>query len=123
MIIDFTPEGAAQAMHIDQFDLGFLGNKHVERATEIRFNETSQKWDIALPRRGNMVGSNEDAIIGFSVPFPEAEGFETYEGARQIEVLWLNRCRRWGIDPDTDAGRRLLIEAAKQRNHVCRSTY
>lgn len=111
MIIDFTPDGAAQAMHMDPFDLGFLGPKHIERATEISFNPLTQKWDIALPRYGSMVSSAEKALLGYRVPFSEAEGFDSYEGARKIEVLWLNECRRWGLDPDTEGGRLLLVKA------------
>ena len=43
-VIDFTPEGMAQAMHNDKFDLSFLGRQSIERATEIVFDEDYQQW-------------------------------------------------------------------------------
>ncbi len=48
-VIDFLPNGHVEAMHNDAFTLAFLGRQNIERATEIKFNEESQKWDIHLP--------------------------------------------------------------------------
>jgi hypothetical protein len=91
-VIDFTPEGEVQAMHNDKFDLSFLGKQSIERATEIKFDEPSQKWGILFP------GPHEDGSEGYRSN-ELALGFSTYEGARQVEVAWLNSCRREGVHP------------------------
>jgi hypothetical protein len=82
VILDFTPDGRAQALHRDDFDLGFLGLKKVERATDIRFNEKTQLWDICLP----------DGQGGFEA-IPDSMGLPSYETARNVEVDWLDGCR------------------------------
>ena len=104
MIIDFTPDGQVQAMHRDEFDLGFLGPKHVERASEIKFNDLPQRWEIQLPVYGNMVGSEDHSLIGWQCPFDDAAGFYTYDGARKIEVLWFDKARLEGVDPGSTEG-------------------
>lgn len=90
LVLSFTPQGQVQGMHMDTFDLGFLGSKHIERATEIKFDEATQLWGLFLPRAdGSWVCPSEDA-----------KGFPTYETAREAEVLWLNVCRVRGEDPE-----------------------
>jgi hypothetical protein len=100
-VIDFKPTGEVEAMHNDKFDLGFLGRKSVERATDIRFFQSSQQWDIYVPKPWPHVGGEFQHVRG-------AEGFATYEGARQVEVAWLNSCRRDGVEPTSAAGLELL---------------
>lgn len=92
MIIDFTADGQAQAMHRDEMDLNFLGHKSVERATEIKFNEATQKWDIQLPLHGEWI------------TVPHGHGFASYDGARKTEIAWLDMCRLEGVSPRSASG-------------------
>jgi hypothetical protein len=81
MVIDFTADGGAEAMHRDGFDLGFLGKQKIERASDIRFDEDKQSWAIWL-----------NTPNGYILP-DNASGFATYETARKTEVCWLEYCR------------------------------
>ena len=86
LVIDISPCGVAQALHMDFFNLGFLGKAKVERASEIHFDEGTQLWDIILP--------------GHTLPLCYAVvGFEGYDKARGFEVIWLQNCRRLQINP------------------------
>jgi len=92
LVISVTPDGAVESLHKDQFDLGFLGDKKVCRATEITFNDATQKWDIVL-------------MSPTGVPQPAHTmhtgqlGFSSYDQARKVEVSWLNRCRLASVNP------------------------
>ncbi len=83
MVFSINRFGATEGLHFDQFDLGFLGDKRVHRASEIIFNEQEQHWEVWLPL----------------APTPSAIGFQGYDEAREFEVLWLQECRRRGIEP------------------------
>lgn len=100
-VIDFTPEGTAQAMHNDKFDLSFLGAQRIERATEIKFDSATQRWGIWLPKPWPHVGGEYFEVQG-------GGGFHTYEGARKVEVSWLNACRIQGVDPASQQGLNVL---------------
>lgn len=108
-IIDFSPDGQVQAMHNDRFNLGFLGNQSIERASEIKFNETTQTWGIWLHRGDHHVNFRD--LTPFNPPVPGADGFTDYERARQVEVKWLNLCRRDNVSPVSDSGLKLLQQA------------
>jgi len=95
-VIDFTPAGEVQAMHNDKFPLGFLGRQEIHRATEIKFNEETQTWSLCYP--------NDDSAIPLSYPPELCEGFKSYEGARQVEVAWLNACRLEGVGRNSTEG-------------------
>lgn len=99
LVIDFLENGEAQAMHVDGFDLGFLGNKKVQRATEIKFDEDTQQWGLYLPIESQLPGDTQ----AFR-PVAEAQGFPSYEVAREAEVLWLNVCRSKSVTPDSEYG-------------------
>lgn len=103
LVIDFLPTGEAQSMHVDKFDLGFLGNKSVKRATEIKFDEKDQQWGLYLPYPEAIAQGSEGYY-----PVPEAQGFPTYEVAREAEVLWLNVCRAKGEEPDGVFGKGVI---------------
>ncbi len=98
LAIAFSPDGTVEAMHMDGFDLGFLGDKRITRATEIKFNEKDQSWGLHLP---------VDEMPCW-VPVLMGQGFATYERARQFEVHWLNVCRIKAIDPDSGTGEQVL---------------
>ena len=106
-VIDFTPDGQAQAMHRDDMNLSFLGRQSIVRATEIKFNEDTQKWDICYPA---MIADDfgESSPIGWWRGINHACGFATYEGARQVEVEWLNSCRLEGVQSDSERGLEIL---------------
>ncbi len=97
MVITFDPNGSVQAMHRDQFNLGFLGKQQIERASEIFFNEVSQAWGVMLPREveGRRI---------FDQTCDAANGFADYNDARAFEVEWLERCALEGLDPMTYGG-------------------
>lgn len=95
MVIDFHPNGVVEAMHReDVMTLGFLGPMSVTRASDIKFDTETQKWDIWLA----------DDTGGFLPPERPARGFDTYEEARDAEVAWLERCRKIDIAPSTSSG-------------------
>jgi hypothetical protein len=97
IVIDFAPDGAVEAMHRDEFDLGFLGAKSIARASEIEFNEETQLWDIWLIRPGKPRWLSQ-----------EARGFSAYDVARSVEVAWLDRCRAEGVEPTEGEGCEIL---------------
>lgn len=107
MIIDFFSDGSAQAMHRDQFPLGFLGRMEVVRASEIKFNEETQLWDIFLPETSGDSAQAEWKCV------PESCGFPEYDYARKIEVAWLDGCRLAGVEPFSPAGIELLQHATR----------
>lgn len=100
MVISFSDTGEVSAMHRDNFDLGFLGNQKIERASEIIFNETTQLWDIYL-----MKGP------GIRLPYltNHAKGFPTYKAARDIEIAWLEKAALLDVDPVSDKGIEQLL--------------
>jgi len=104
LVIDFSPEGTAQAMHRDAFPLGFLGKQTIERASEIVFDEDTQLWDIKLPfaRYG-----------GAFMTHPGARDFHGYDEARRVEVAWLDGCRLAGVSPFSEEGSNILSEIRK----------
>lgn len=96
MVIDFRPDGAVEAMHRDRFSLAFLGKQTVKRASEILFDEDSQKWDIHLAQGDKFVRVEA------------ARGFENYDDARKMEVRWLEYARLHDIEPTSEEGIKLL---------------
>ncbi len=92
-VISIAVDGYISAMHNDKFDLSFLGKQSIKRASEITFNEETQKWDIKLLE----YKYNQEDI-------EELNRFNTYEEARQVEVEWLNICREKGIVPILQEG-------------------
>jgi len=103
MVIDITLDGTAQAMHRDEFPLGFLGRQKIERASEIIFNEDTQLWDI------------HPAVDcgGFS-HHVAARGFDCYDTARKVEVAWFEECRLVGLDPNDDRSTGLLTKVREE---------
>lgn len=95
LVIDFKPDGHVTALHMDAFDLGFLGKKETYRQTDIVFDSDMQLWNLEYLGAGRYVA-------------PELDGFASYEEARKIEVRWLNNCRLLGIRPDSDQGMRIM---------------
>lgn len=97
VVIDFTEDGQAQAMHRDGFDLGFLGGRSIERASEICFDEASQLWDVHA-----LLPSKSTILLG------GARRFGTYESARATEVAWFDSCRLQGVAPTSGEGQDIL---------------
>lgn len=98
-VIDFFPTGAVESMYSDNFQLSFLGEQSIQRATEIAFDPKVQAWAIALPH----------VLHGYLV-VDGGEEFSTYEGARQVEVAWFNACRIAGVAPDSPEGLVILSD-------------
>lgn len=103
LVINIDADGGVQAMHMDLFDLGFLGRKEIHRASEIKFNTETQLWDILVPREGQ-----EESPQETWVKLPEACGFAGYDEARNIEVAWFNKCRMAEVHPLSAFGRTFL---------------
>ncbi len=95
MVVNFSATGMVTAMHRDAFDLGFLGKQSVSRASEIKFNEDTQLWDVYLPvDYHRMQWHAIDAACGFA----------GYNEARQFEVKWLENCALNSVEPLRPAG-------------------
>lgn len=106
LVIEFAANGEVEAMHMDEFDLGFLGGKKVERATEIRFDEQSQTWGLFLP--GGSLGESLVPEARQWLYVHHGAGFSSYEVARQFEVAWLNICRAEGLNPHDQSAQHVL---------------
>lgn len=85
-IIDFAADGTVRSLHQDSFNLGFLGDQKIERATDIVFNESTQKWNIRVLGPGRNWSSSW------------LSEFDGYDEARGFEVKWINRCMEIGAD-------------------------
>lgn len=99
LVIEFKNDGAVEALHMDAFDLAFLGTKKVFRQTDIVFDETTQLWNLVYLVYGS-TRHYDDRLQGFS----------SYESARDKEVQWLNDCRLCGIDPVSEEGLEVMRE-------------
>ena len=95
MVFSFNPNGCVIGLHFDEFDLGFLGNKEVYRASEIFFNENTQSWSVKLPQQDK--------------PFEVCTDFDSYDEARNFEVLWLQECMKVQTDPYSKGGEYLAL--------------
>ena len=42
----FDPGGSIDCLYTEAIDLRALGRLHVVRATDIRFNDSTQQWDV-----------------------------------------------------------------------------
>lgn len=104
LVLTFEPTGEVEGLHMDKFDLGFLGNKDIRRATEIMFRKKEQDWEIVV-------------LDEFGTPlsgWPVQKGFATYDQARDVEVAWLNLCRLNYVEWSSQAGGNYLHQAIKQ---------
>lgn len=88
-VIVISPEGAVKSMHNDRFSLGFLGNQTIERASDIRFDEATQKWGIWFHVKGQYVPPQ----------LPSHYGFDSYETARDHEVRVMNESLKSDLCP------------------------
>ena len=86
LVIDLSTSGRAQALHMDDFSLSFLGEMSITRASEIVFNKGTQTWSISIP---NKSGVFIEVLFKFS----------GYAVARGFEVSWLQACRKKGCSP------------------------
>lgn len=96
-VIAITPEGVVSSLHQDEFSLSFLGEQKIRRATDITFNEKTQKWDIHYI-------VYEGGIPLDTVTSEPLCGFDWYDEARKFEVLWLNECTMRSVSPLYAAG-------------------
>lgn len=101
MVISFDPAGPVNALHRDEFTLDFLGARTITRASDIRFDEQTQLWDVWLPEAP---GSQNFFRV------EEAAGFPSYNAAREFEVQWLDACLLAGVDAFEDLGRSIASQ-------------
>lgn len=112
MVISVGADGSVSGMHFDAFNLAFLGERDVRRASELMFNEDTQLWDIHLVTYSDsMDGKRRSSVT--EPPIPEAQGFTSYEECRDIEVRWLQGCRLAGVVPTSHRGVRILAMARR----------
>lgn len=90
LVIDIKENGAVRSLHSDGFDLRFLGRARVKRATSILFDEDKQAW-VVLAVNG-LEAYTVDAI------------FDSYEGARDFEIKWVNACLMGDVEPGSKNG-------------------
>lgn len=88
IVIRIDAHGTVHGLHHDNFDLGFLGPKKIERASEIMFNEASQTFYIELPNICSL-----DVLKGF-LKYDHARAFEVYllENAAFNNVIVADNC-------------------------------
>jgi hypothetical protein len=101
MVIDFRVTGEVEAMHRDSFNLGFLGKQAITRASDIRYDEDTQLWDIHVAD-----GEGFAEVAG-------AKGFSTYDEGRRMEVRWFEACRLNCITPLSTEGLAMLAVLRK----------
>lgn len=94
-VIDFKSNGTAEAMNSDSFSLSFLGRQKIERASDIRFNEELQAWQIWINTGNEYVNSE------FT--------FSSYNDAGEFEVKWLNQSRLDGVQPMSHDGKNIAF--------------
>lgn len=102
LVIDFKPNGHVESLHMDAFDLGFLGQKATYRQTDIVFDSDTQLWNLEYLMNGG--GRYLSECLN---------GFQTYEEARRIEVAWLNNCRLLSVEPASGQGMRIMAGIRK----------
>lgn len=103
MVISVGADGSVSGMHFDAFNLAFLGERDVRRASELIFNEETQLWDIHLVANvQSLDGSRRTSVT--EPPIPQAQGFASYEECRDIEVRWLQACTLTGVAPTSYRG-------------------
>jgi hypothetical protein len=107
IVIDINPTGKTEAMHFDEFPLGFLGPMSVDRASEIFHNPDTQQWDVVLP--------------GHDMAHPVASGFTGYDVARAFEVEWLQGCRKAGFGLVTMEGMQIALELREGDSRALRN--
>ena len=56
--LHFNPDGLIGCLYTEAIDLQQLGRLQVVRATDIRFNDSSQQWDVHDAATGEVLFSN-----------------------------------------------------------------
>ncbi len=51
----FKPSGHIDCLYTEAIDLRVLGRLHVVRATDIRFNDKTQHWDVRCAATGKLL--------------------------------------------------------------------
>ena len=54
----FHPGGSIDCLYTEAIDLRVLGRLHVVRATDIRFNDQNQQWDVHDAGTGQVLFSH-----------------------------------------------------------------
>jgi hypothetical protein len=54
----FNPGGTVDCLYTEAIDLRSLGKLEIIRATDIRFNETTQQWDVHAADTDAVIFSN-----------------------------------------------------------------
>ncbi len=54
----FKPGGSIDCLYTEAIPLLALGRLHVVRATDIRFNDTTQQWDVHAADTGHVLFSH-----------------------------------------------------------------
>ncbi len=57
-VLRFRPDGTGHGLYTEAIDLSRIGRLHIERASHVEFDDTSQQWQV-LDTRGQCV--HEDA--------------------------------------------------------------
>jgi hypothetical protein len=95
ILVDISGAGAMHGLHFEEFSLTSFGNAQIKRATDIKWNERSQRWDIhLLDHNENVVPHHPEHLAGFC----------SYEDARAHEVRYLQGCRLKGFSTVSAAG-------------------
>ncbi len=108
IVVTIRPTGVVTALHFDEFDLGFLGDKKIGRASSIKFDESDQSFYIL--------------VTGETNPPEVARGFGGYDIARNFEVEWLQACMKAeNVRPHSAIG--LALAATIRHDSSCYSVH
>lgn len=92
LVVSVDVDGCTTALYSEDFDISFLGEKHVRRQCDIVFQEDRQCWDIEYIQED---GTRAQTPL---------KGFTSYRKAQAMEVAWLNDCRIVGASPVSTDG-------------------
>ncbi len=54
-ILRFDPTGKVACLYTEAIDLRSLGGLEIKRLTDVRFDETSQQWEVVMATTGETV--------------------------------------------------------------------
>jgi hypothetical protein len=57
-VLRFDPTGSVSCLHTEAIDLGAIGRLEVVRATDLRFDPSTQQWEVRCPHSDRLLHSD-----------------------------------------------------------------
>jgi hypothetical protein len=54
-ILRFDPTGKVACLYTEVIDLRLLGSLEIKRLTDVRFDDTSQQWEVVMVASGEII--------------------------------------------------------------------